>query len=72
MLSPEFLPRISSHAAMSKETLPMIGRLLDHATVQSTARDADLDDRYVLDAAEKIGSAVHSMLRAHFMAKCGI
>lgn len=48
----------ASHAAMSKETLPMIGRLLGHANHQSTARYAHLDDEHLLDAAQQIGDAV--------------
>jgi integrase len=52
----------ASHAAMSKETLPMIGRLLGHATPQSTARYAHLDDEHVLDAAEQIGLAIERMM----------
>lgn len=47
----------ASHAAMNKETLPMIGRLLGHTRVQSSARCAHLDDEHVLEAAEQIGSA---------------
>jgi integrase len=52
----------ASHAAMSKETLPMIGRLLGHANHQSTARYAHLDDEHVLDAAEQIGAAIERMM----------
>lgn len=52
----------ASHAAMNKETLPMIGRLLGHANPQSTARYAHLDDEHVLDAAEQIGAAIERML----------
>lgn len=52
----------ASHAAMSRETLPMIGRLLGHANHQSTARYAHLDDGHLLDAAEQIGRAVQNML----------
>lgn len=52
----------ASHAAMNKETLPMIGRLLGHATAKSTARYAHLDDEHVLDAAEQIGAAIERML----------
>src|SRR5690606_41428308 len=37
----------ASHAAMNKETLPMIGRLLGHANHQSTARYAHLDDEHL-------------------------
>lgn len=52
----------ASHAAMSKETLPMIGRLLGHASHQSTARYAHLDDEHLLDAAQQIGNAVQKLL----------
>lgn len=52
----------ASHAAMNKETLPMIGRLLGHANPQSTARYAHLDDEHVLDAAEQIGLAIERMI----------
>lgn len=52
----------ASHAAMNKETLPMIGRLLGHSNPQSTARYAHLDDEHVLDAAEEIGAAIERML----------
>lgn len=52
----------ASHAAMNKETLPMIGRLLGHRNHQSTARYAHLDDEHVLDAAEQIGAAIDRMM----------
>lgn len=52
----------ASHAAMNKETLPMIGRLLGHANPQSTARYAHLDDEHVLDTAEQIGTVIERML----------
>ncbi|XAP78918.1 tyrosine-type recombinase/integrase [Citromicrobium bathyomarinum] len=52
----------ASHAAMNKETLPMIGRLLGHANAGSTARYAHFDDDHVLEAAEQIGKVVHRML----------
>lgn len=52
----------ASHAAMNKETLPMIGRLLGHRNLQSTSRYAHLDDGHLLDAAEQIGSAIERML----------
>lgn len=48
----------ASHAAMSKETLPMIGRLLGHRSTQSTSRYAHLDDEHVLSAVEQIGAAI--------------
>jgi integrase len=52
----------ASHAAMNKETLPMIGRLLGHANHQSTARYAHLDDEHLLDAAQQVGDAVECLL----------
>lgn len=54
----------ASHAAMNKETLPMIGRLLGHRNHQSTTRYAHLDDEHVLDAAEQIGTAIERMIIA--------
>ena len=52
----------ASHAAMNKETLPMIGRLLGHRSTQSTSRYAHLDDEHVLGAAEQIGAAIEQMI----------
>lgn len=52
----------ASHAAMNKETLPMIGRLLGHANAGSTARYAHFDDDHVLEAAEQIGAAIERLL----------
>ena len=43
---------------MGSEILPMIGKLLGHATVKSMARDAQLDDGHMLEAVERIGSAI--------------
>jgi integrase len=54
----------ASHAAMSKETLPMIGRLLGHANHQSTARYAHLDDEHLLDAAQQVGDVVEHLMGA--------
>lgn len=52
----------ASHAAMNKETLPMIGRLLGHAKHKSTARYAHLDDEHLLDAAQRTGDAVERLI----------
>lgn len=52
----------ASHAAMNKETLPMIGRLLGHANSRSTARYAHLDDRHLLDAAQQVGDTIEGLL----------
>lgn len=48
----------ASHAAARSETLPMIGKLLGHARLQSTSRYAHLDDAPLLDAAERIGNLI--------------
>lgn len=52
----------ASHAAMSRENLPMIGKLLGHARVASTARYAHLDDGHVLEAAEATGDLVERLM----------
>ncbi|MBK7285214.1 MAG: tyrosine-type recombinase/integrase [Sphingomonadales bacterium] len=54
----------ASHAAMNKETLPMIGRLLGPANPPSTARYAHLDDEHLLGAAQQIGDAVERLMVA--------
>lgn len=43
---------------MAKVNLQMIGRLLGHASVKSTARYAHFDDAHLLDAAEIIGASI--------------
>jgi len=55
----------ASHAAMGKESLPMIGRLIGHASVKSTARYAHFDDTHLLDAAGLIGDAIVNALGLH-------
>lgn len=52
----------ASHAAARSETLPMIGKLLGHATMQSTARYAYLDDAHLSDAVLKIGICIERMM----------
>lgn len=52
----------ASHAAMTEEALPMIGKLLGHATVKSTARYAHLDDTHLIGAAQKIGNVIETMM----------
>ena len=52
----------ASHAAGLSETLPMIGRLLGHAQLRSTARYTHLDDGDVLAVSEAIGCRVNAML----------
>ena len=52
----------ASHAAALSETLPMIGKLLGHRELRSTARYTHLDDGDVLRAAEEVGGAVAEII----------
>ena len=52
----------ASHAAMSSETLSMIGRLLGHRSMSSTSRYAHLGDEHVSDAAQQIGAVMEQLL----------
>ncbi|KEO90468.1 hypothetical protein EH31_10295 [Erythrobacter longus] len=52
----------ASHAAMNKEALPMIGKLLGHRQIQSTSRYAHLDDGHIFKAAEAVGAAVEKIM----------
>ena len=52
----------ASHAVMNRESLPMIGKLLGHRCIQSTARYAHFDDAHLLDAAEEIGRSIELAL----------
>jgi site-specific recombinase XerD len=47
---------------VGRESLPMIGKLLGHRCIKSTARYAHLDDAHLLDAAETIGRAIESAM----------
>lgn len=51
----------ASHAAMNRETLPMIGKLLGHRIMQTTARYTHLDDGHVFDAVEQVGAEIARM-----------
>lgn len=52
----------ASHAAVMSETLPMIGKLLGHSTLQMTARYAHLDDATVVEVNEGIGALLAKMM----------
>lgn len=54
----------ASHAAGMSETLPMIGKLLGHAKIASTARYAHLDDKDIFLAAGRIGDLISSACEA--------
>lgn len=55
----------ASQAARSSETLPMIGSLLGHKNVSTTARYAHLDDRTLLQAAADAAAAIDTWLEVH-------
>ncbi len=52
----------ASHAASMSETLPMIGLLLGHAELQSTARYAQVHDLELIGTAQRIGDALESAI----------
>ncbi len=52
----------ASLAARSSETLPIIGSLLGHSNVRTTARYAHLDDAYLRETVESVGTEIKSQL----------
>ena len=48
----------ASHAVMSGENLPLVGKLLGHRRHRTTAGYAHLADEHLVDAAEKVGSII--------------
>ena len=54
----------ASRALSLGETLPMIGKLLDHRKVQTTARYADLASDSVKAAAERVADSLAADLDA--------
>lgn len=53
--------KFASHGATMSETLPMIGKLLGHASVDSAVRYAHLDDADVMGACDRIGDLIAAM-----------
>lgn len=53
----------ASHAAARSETLPMIGKLLGHRHVTTTARYAHLNDGPVIVAGQRVGDIIEEMMR---------
>ena len=49
---------MASHAVMSGENLPLVGRLLGHRRRATTAGYAHLADDHLVEAAEKVGSLI--------------
>ena len=48
----------ASHAVMSGENLPLVGKLLGHRRHRTTAGYAHLADEHLVEAAEKIGAII--------------
>jgi len=53
----------ASNAAMSSETLSMIGRLLGHRSLSSTSRYGHLGEEHVSDAAQRIGTVIEHLIQ---------
>ena len=49
---------VASHAVMSGENLPLVGKLLGHQRHRTTAGYAHLADTHLVEAAEKVGSII--------------
>ena len=52
----------ASFAARRSETLPMIGKLLGHVKIATTARYAHLDDRSLVESMERVGRLIAGKL----------
>ena len=48
----------ASHAVMSSEKLPLVGKLLGHRRHSTTAGYAHLADTHLVEAAEKVGNII--------------
>lgn len=60
----------ASRAASMSETLPMIGKLLGHSSIQSTARYAHLDDADVVGDTQRIGDLIAAMMGCMAAVSC--
>lgn len=49
---------MASHAVMSGENLPLVGKLLRHQRHHTTAGYAHLADGHLVEAAEKVGALI--------------
>ncbi len=58
----DFRHNYASLAAKSSETLSMIGSLLGHENVRTTARYAHLDDAYLRETVASVGREIRSQL----------
>ena len=53
---------MASHAVMSGENLPLVGKLLGHRRHRTTARYAHLADGHLVEAAEKVGKIIAEVM----------
>ncbi len=58
----------ASHAVMSGENLPLVGKLLGHRRHETTAGYAHLADGHLVDMAEKVGSLIADAMNFHIAA----
>ena len=49
---------VTSHAVMSGENLPLVGKMLGHRRHATTAGYAHLADEHLVEAAEHVGSLI--------------
>ncbi len=56
----------ASHAVMSGENLPLVGKLLGHRRHETTAGYAHLDDRHLVEAAETVGHKIAEAMGIRF------
>ena len=52
----------ASHAVMSGENLPLVGKLLGHRRHRTTASYARFADEHVVAAAERVGSVIEQAM----------
>ena len=55
----------ASHAVMSGENLPLVGKLLGHRRHRTTAGYAHLADEHLVEAAEQVGSLIADAMSAN-------
>ena len=55
----------ASHAVMSGENLPLVGKLLGHRRHETTAGYAHLADGHLVETAEKVGSLIAEAMKFH-------
>ena len=52
----------ASHAVMSGENLPLVGRLLEHRRNTTTAAYAHLTDGHLVETAKKVGKVIADVI----------